>query len=236
MSKALARRFKQDVSVDGTSWVPLLGVTDFNPQETATLQSTDDYDTDGFTTNEKTMTGAKTTTKVQRPIDEAGVFDPGQELCRATQFQFGDAARIYHRWYDRNGADEAYQQRAIVDWNRSKSGAADVEEITITFTSDGVVAAIDNPFADTAVPVITSVASTPTAQVAGGQVEIHGAGFKGTIATSGVKFGATNATSWRVVSDSVIVAVLPAGSAGSAAVVVTNAVGASIAFPYTRGS
>jgi hypothetical protein len=51
-----------------------------------------------------------------------------------------------------------------------------------------------------------------------------------------VKFGATNATSWLVVSDSLIVAVMPAGTAGAANITVTNSAGTSPAFTYVRGA
>jgi hypothetical protein len=47
--------------------------------------------------------------------------------------------------------------------------------------------------------------------------------------TTGVKFGGTNATSWTVQNDSLITAVLPAGSAGTITVLVTNATGPSTA-------
>lgn len=86
----------------------------------------------------------------------------------------------------------------------------------------------------TAVPTIT--AATPSAAAAAATVTITGTGFTGVTGTAGVKFGATNATSYTVVSDTSITAVMPAGSAGAANIVVTNAIGASAAFTYTRGA
>lgn len=83
-----------------------------------------------------------------------------------------------------------------------------------------------------AVPRIDSV--LPSGAAAGALVTIRGQGFTGTIPTTGVKFAAVNAASWIVVDDFTISAILPAGSAGSAPVTVTNAIGASSAFPYTR--
>jgi len=236
MSKSLARRFKVQVSPTGLdgSWLGLAGINDLSPTENPTVQGTDDYDTDGFNGFEKTMTGGKLVAKVTRPTTAGIPSDPGQELCRATRFQFNDAARVYVRWFDRFGADEAYSMLALVDWNPSKTGVADVEEITITFTGDGVVSKIDNPGTADAAPIIT--AASPSGAAQGAQVTITGQGFLGTVATTGVKFGATNATSWVVLSDSLIVAVVPAGSAGAANIVVTNAVGASTAFSYTRGA
>lgn len=233
MSTSLARRFKFQVSSDGSSWLSIAGVTDLSPNETPTMQSADDYDSNGFAAFEKTLTGWKIVAKANRK-NTSGVFDPGQELVRTTRYQFGDQARMYTRWYDRNGAPEAYSGRALVDWQQSKTGIADLEEVTMTFTGDGVLSAITNPYAAAAVPVIAT--ATPSGVAAGGQVSITGNGFTGTIATTGVKFGATSATSWVVLSDSLLVAVMPAGTAGAANIVVTNAAGASTAFTYTRGA
>jgi hypothetical protein len=233
MSLALARRFAQDVSVDGSTWVKLGARTDFAPTENSTDQAADNYDNAGFNSFEKTMTGWQCVSKFEMPTTAGIPSDPGQAILEATRFQFGTAARAYTRWYDRNGGTDAWSGLALIDWNQSKTGVADLEEITVTFKGDGVLTRITNPYASAAVPVITS--ASPTAVAAAGQVTITGSGFLGTVVTSGVKFGGTNATSWVVLSDSVIVAIMPAGSAGSAAVLVTNAIGASAAFPYTRG-
>lgn len=95
------------------------------------------------------------------------------------------------------------------------------------FLDDGVIAV-------SLVPVITSV--LPSGASVGQSVQIKGSRFTGTVSTTGVKFGGVNATSFTVIDDQTIVAVVPAGSAGSAPVIVTNASGASAAFPYTRGA
>ena len=233
MSTALARRFKFQVSADNSTWLNVAGITDLSPNENATIVAADDYDTDGYEAKEKTMTGWKVVVKANRKTN-VGVFDPGQELIRTTRFQFGDLARLYCRWYDRTGVPEAYSGRSLVDWQQSKTGIADLEEVTATFTGDGILAPIATPYVASAVPVVS--AATPSAVAVGGQVSITGNGFTGTVATTGVKFGAVNATSWVVVSDSLIVAIMPTGTAGSAPIVVTNAAGASNALPYTRGA
>lgn len=233
MSTALARRFKFQVSADNSTWLNVAGITDLSPNENATIVPADDYDTNGFEAKEKTMTGWKVAVKANRKTN-AGVFDPGQELIRTTRFQFGDQARLYVRWYDRTGVPEAYSGRALIDWQQSKTGIADLEEVTITATGDGVLSAITTPYTATVVPVLSS--ATPSGVAAAGQVQISGNGFTGTVVTTGVKFGGVNATSWIVVSDSLIVAVMPAGSAGSAPIIVTNAAGASTALAYTRGA
>lgn len=81
------------------------------------------------------------------------------------------------------------------------------------------------------VPVISSVVGVPNPAGAGQLVTIKGTRFTGATA---VTFGGTAATDYVVVDSETIVATLPAGAAGSTAVVVTNAVGASTSFAYTR--
>jgi hypothetical protein len=230
----LARGYRFEVSADGsTNWLKLGGLNDLNPSITPDKQDSSNYDSDGWAASEITMQSWQVQAKANRQAT-GGVEDAAVALVRARVGQFGDAARVYVRWYRTDGIDEAWQGRAIVEMTPSKTGVADLNELSFTFTGDGVLSTIANPYAPTAVPSILS--ASPSGVAAGGQVTISGSGFTGTIATSGVKFGATNATSWVVVSDQTIVAVMPAGTAGSAAIVVTNATGASAAFPYTRGA
>lgn len=82
-----------------------------------------------------------------------------------------------------------------------------------------------------AAPEVTG--ASPSAAVQGDTVTITGTDFTG---TSVVKFGASNATSFTVVSSTSIEAVVPAGSAGSAAIKVTTPAGESNSFAYTRGA
>lgn len=235
MSLQLARDTRVDVSTDGSTWVKLGAIQDFAPAENPTNQAADVYDTNGANSFEKTMYGWKTVVKFFRPTTANVPSDPGQAIVEATRFQFGTAARVYIRWYNKYGYTSGnYSGLALVDWQQSKTGVADVAEITATFTGDGALTPITNPYASAAVPVITS--ATPSAQTVGKQVSISGNGFVGTVATTGVTFGGTNASSWTVVSDNLIVAVVPTGTAGSAAIVVTNAQGASASFAYTRGA
>lgn len=234
MSLQLARDYRVDVSADGTTWLKLGGVQDLAPTENPTTQSADTYDTGGFNGFEKTMTGWKVVAKVVRPTTANVPSDPGQAIAQATRFQFGTAARVYVRWYNRNGGTEAYSGLALVDWNQTKSGVPDVAEVTISFTGDGALSLITNPYASTAVPVVTSV--TPSAQTVANLISITGNGFIGTVPTTGVTVGGVNSTGWTVVSDNLIVAKIPTGSAGSAPIIVTNAIGASASFAYTRGA
>lgn len=77
--------------------------------------------------------------------------------------------------------------------------------------------------------VITS--ALPTDQGAGQYVDLVGEGFFG---TTQVKFGASNAATFVVNSDTSIRAWLAPGTAGTANITVINAAGTSNAQPYTR--
>lgn len=79
--------------------------------------------------------------------------------------------------------------------------------------------------------VVSISAATPSDAAAAATVTITGTGFTGTTA---VKFGASNATSFAVVSDTSLTAVMPAGTAGSAQITVTTPAG-NATFAYTRG-
>lgn len=236
MSTTLARKYRTDVTSDLTlasGWLQLNGVDDWNDSITPQIEDTTAYDTNGWKSKEVTLQDWNATASVFRRI-VAGVYDPGQELVRACRGQFGDSARIGVRWYDRNGGPEAYQGVAIVQWARANTGVANVEKATITFDGDGTAEVISNPGVAAAAPVLLT--ATPSAVAAGGIVEITGVGFADVTGATGVKIGGVNAASYIVVSDNVIVAVMPAGSAGSAPIIVTNTVGASNSLPYTRGA
>lgn len=230
MSNLLARGYRVQVSDDGSTWLTLTGLNDLNPAVSPQTASADDYESDGWTSAEVVMQSWKITVKANRKAS-GGVEDPAFALLRARVGQFGDAARIYVRYFRKDGIDEAQSGRAIVEMTPSKTGVADLNEWSIVFTGDGALSKIANPYAPTAVPVVSG--ATPSGATAGSQVTITGQGFTG---ASAVKFGATAASAYTVLGDSTIVAVMPAGTAGAANVTVTNATGTSTAFAYTRGA
>ena len=72
----------------------------------------------------------------------------------------------------------------------------------------------------------------PAGAAAAALVTIYGAGFTGTTA---IAFGAVPVTQWVEVSDTELVATVPAGAAGVVLVTVTNAIGVSSPVSYGRG-
>jgi hypothetical protein len=235
MSTTLSRKFRVDVTADLTlasGWAQLNGIDDWNATITPNTEETTAYDTNGWKSNEVTLQDWSATASLFRRI-VSGTYDPGQELVRATQGLFGNSARVGVRWYDKNGGTEAYQGIAIPTISRSNTGVSNVEKWSIAFmATDVALATISNPGVAAAAAIL--VGATPSGQAAGASVVITGSGFTGTTGSTGVKFGGTNATSYIVANDSVISAVLPAGSAGSAPIIVTNPVGASAPLAYTR--
>lgn len=80
------------------------------------------------------------------------------------------------------------------------------------------------------VPLVSSI--TPSAAGDADVVVIRGARFTG---TTGITFGGSAVGDFSIVSDNLIAATMPTGTAGSAACIVTNAAGASASTAYTRG-
>lgn len=229
---ALASRFRVDLTEDLTlagGWVQLIGINDLKPNIAQNLVETSSYDNDGWESYEKTFQGWSLAATVWMRTS-AGILAPSVQLLQDREILWGDDCRIGVRWYDRNGVPEAFQGVAVVQSERGQTGVKDPETKTFTLQGDGVLTRITNPGVAAAAPVVTS--ATPSAAATGDQVVISGSGFTG---ASAVKFGATAVTEYVVLSDSTIVAVMPTGTAGAAAVTVTNAIGTSAAFGYTRG-
>jgi hypothetical protein len=235
----LARRIRVDLTATTTTgldgaWTQLKGIVDLNFPITPTKVDATSYDSNGGKDVDVTLNEFSGSVKCNRQSN-AGVQDPGQLLLTGCVNKFAPNNYLYVRWYDKDGKPEpSFYGQAIVEQAQSKTGVADLDEDQFTFTGKGLAIAIANPFAAAAVPVI--LAATPSGASVGQQVVISGQGFTGTVATTGVKFNAVNATSWVVLSDTTIVAIMPAGSAGVGNIVVTNAAGASASFPYTRGA
>ncbi len=133
-------------------------------------------------------------------------------LSISDQATIVDGGTTYYLWQQNL---EAYLVEAIFGWVIS-----DVDSFV----------AYEGGTAPGAVATITAAA--PSAAVTGDVVTLTGTGFTG---ATKVKFGATNATSFDVDSDTSMTAVMPDGTAGTANIKVTNAKGDSAAFTYTRG-
>jgi hypothetical protein len=237
MVTSLARKFGVRVTNDLTlsgGWVELNGLGDVDPEVAPNQEDASAYDTAGWASSEITMQAWTLSATIFRRQNGSNVYDTGQEMVRARVGQFSTASRIGVLWYDKNGGPEAYSGVALVAWKRTNTAVKNLEQAQITFTGTDIPLNLNitNPYQTALVPVVNSI--TPSGVGTAGAVTIQGANFTGLVATTGVKFGGTNATSFSLLSDQQIVAVLPSGSAGTTSVVVTNATGAGAGFNYTR--
>lgn len=167
--------------------------------------------------------------------DDGTFIDNLQELLEAGR-SLGPDNRRRFRIYDALGADEAidgvfnvsYPARSGVGWDE-----AAYKTITLTQYSD--VEFIPNPVLVGRVPLLTSV--LPTGKGAGATVYIEGSNLARVVEStaSNVQFGGVNATSFKVISDTLIIAVIPAGAAGTVDVSVHNPDGTST-IPYVRSA
>jgi hypothetical protein len=214
---------------DNPSWVQVRGLNALQPAVNPTTQDASDYDSPGWGSDAVTQRKWQLTATALRKIDSAGAYDAGQEFLRGAADSL-ELVRV--RWYERQGADgEAYEGDALVQWAPNGGDPTGLNSVAITLLGQGARESIANPTGEATLPALTSASPSGAAQ--GAQVEIRGAYLTG---ASAVKFGATNATSFVVVNSAVIVAVVPAGSAGAANITVVTTAGTSEPLAYTRGA
>lgn len=146
----LARKWKLDVDVspaqDGTGYIPVRAITDFQPAIADTLTDDSTYDDGGWGSDTKTMLKWSNVVKLMRKKGiGSGAYDPGQEALRAAQDQFGAAGVVRVRWYNRNGGSEAYEGYANVAWTEDGGNTTALGSVTCTLTGSGARTVIANP-------------------------------------------------------------------------------------------
>lgn len=225
---ALARRYavEVDMNVPGVAdWQWLAGVEEFKPIYDQRRENDEGYDDDG--SNRQAITGSaeRLEIKLKHRVTAAGAFDPVHEHLRL-KARAKDAilGEVHIRWFDRNPTGvEAYEARAIVEWNPDGGNSGAKDMIGLVFHIQGPSVAITNPNAS-ALPVVTAL-SPGTGPAAGGTpVIIKGRKLTGATA---VTFGGTAATTFIEVDDTRIVATSPAKAAGTYDVLVTTPDGTS---------
>ncbi|MGA6128834.1 MULTISPECIES: phage tail tube protein [unclassified Microbacterium] len=228
------------------NWIPFRRLFNFNFTPTPTTQDATTYDDKGSTASLVTAWAwaLAFASQVNRSAS-SGQYLPEVEAFRQRTLpaSVGSLAEIEVRWYHKpatgtpNPAD-AGQGVATVAYTRQNTGPEGTVEVwNWTLTGVGSYVPIANPFSgwgEVTKPNVTS--ASPEGALAGQQVTISGTGFDGVTAADGVKFGTVNATGYVVLNSSTIVAIVPAGSAGSAPIKVKNSAGTSTDFPYTRGA
>lgn len=227
--------------VTPANWQQIRFTSAINPQHSPTLVDVATYDDEGATNQAKLGESASLSFTIQARRNPDGSFLPEVQalLDAAKPGTRGNAAEVEVRYYDSEGADYAFQGIFAVQVDRGATGNVEAGSWSVTLTGKGKIRPITNPApaggSPTAEPVVSS--ALPSGATAGAIVTIKGSGFAGVIAPTAVKFGAVAATSISTVGDNTIVAVVPAGAAGSAPITVTHPDnGASNALPYTRGA
>lgn len=174
------------------------------------------------------------------PDSNPPVYDPTHVFLETFVATFGAARRVQLRFYDWDQNDltgvitprgQAYMGFATLSWPGFGSGGTnDKRQVAVPFMGKGPLYKISHPYPLAgAIPNIVSktnsVGGPATGLLeAGGEVVIVlGDHFNG---TTGVTIGGT-ACKFTRITDSELVVVTPAHAAGTAALVVTNATGAS---------
>ncbi|MGW4467469.1 phage tail tube protein [Micromonospora sp. NPDC004704] len=138
-----------------------------------------------------------------------------------------EAAEFGVRFYHRDGLDDGHSHEGRVyvkQW--TMPGGKGGQRLDIVLQGQGQLGDIANPNANMD-PVVTGLSPATGTDDGGTMVNVYGTHLGTATGATGVKFGATNATSYVVVSDSHLVAVAPAGTAGTVAVTVTTPEGTS---------
>jgi hypothetical protein len=73
--------------------------------------------------------------------------DAGQSKVESRVGQTLADALIWVRWYDRNGIDDGQSGQATVAVSKAVTGPDGLDSVTVVFTGDGELTAIDNPAA-----------------------------------------------------------------------------------------
>lgn len=223
------------------SWQIVRRISDFQPAPTPITQDAQTYDDFGSANADKTGENYTISfTLLVNRSQTSGLYLPEAEAinARTEPDAKGDAAVLRFRYYHKPETgtphpNQAYEGEATVAISRANIAATgEVERWNVTLTGKGPRRRIANPFAgwgEAVVPVVQR--ATPTGAGEGDIVTITGTGF---LEATQVQFGASNAGDFEVLGDATLVAVLPAGADGSAAIKVTTPDGESNALPYTR--
>ncbi|MFB9687706.1 phage tail tube protein [Amycolatopsis plumensis] len=222
------------------TWVGVFGMTEFKPAFESTKQDDGDFDSGGFQSKTKTAEAWSVEAKLGRKVQVADgtQYDVGQEFLRTKAIgQMGPANSVHIRYYEMQPGGprvEAYEGWASVSWSPDGGKMEDLNLVSVTLDGQGKLNQITHPNTGAVIPVITSLTPAGGSTAGGALVRIKGNNFTGVTGATGVKVGGTNATSYDLISDGLIVAITPAHAAGAVDVVVTNGAGASANTALTK--
>lgn len=225
------------IGVGGVTPTRFADATNVNPAFTPKTRMRQTYAAKGVDKGLKYGDNLVLTFDVEAVRDANGLYQATlQDLLDASKANGLNNVRRM-RAYDALGASYAMDADFSISATRTNTDWDSAAYFTITATQYNFRGWIANPVVTGNVPIITEV--TPVQAAAAATVYILGDQFMpGGVAVTGaagVKFGATNATSYVVHSDNLISAVVPTMSNGSQPITVTHqTTGASAAFPFTK--
>lgn len=223
----------QDPDAPGV-WLGVFGLQEGKPRPSeGTTQDDSDFDGEGYKSQAVTALTWGFDGKVLRKLkdDDQTAYDPGQEVLRKVAARIG--GRVMARYYEMEPDGpriEAMTGWCTVTWTPDGGNMESLDTVAISLTGRGKPTTTAHPEAGVAVPVIVSV--DPAGAAENATIAIRGGYFTGVSGAAQVKVGGVNAASYQVIADDLILAVMPAGAAGSAPITV----GGSAEFPYTRGA
>ncbi|CAM5589096.1 phage tail tube protein [Streptomyces purpurascens] len=148
----LAREWRLEINMaaagDTPDWQLCPGVREFQPASEPNIEDASDYDGDGWASNEKTGQSWELSVTIRRKANtEVKVYSPVHEKIRLAHFAYGANNKVHLRYMNRNGLPEAYEGRAIPNWQPQGGEYTALGETEITFTGDGPLTPITNPLA-----------------------------------------------------------------------------------------
>jgi hypothetical protein len=215
----------------GAGWFNIPDITALNPQPQAQTRNRSSYAAKGQPRPNTYARGMTLGVNVEVVRDEAGQYQDELQYLLDKAALLNDDNKIAVRWFDTLGADYAYEMTATIEHSRPSTGDTDAGWFGFTMTATSTPEKIENPVNDAAVPQVAG--ADRSAAAATETLLLTGVNFTG---TTGVTIGGVAGTGLQVFDDRHLKFVVPAGSAGSAPIIVTNAAGASTALPYTRGA
>jgi hypothetical protein len=147
----LAREWRLEINMgtaEAPDWQLCPGVREFQPASEPNIEDASDYDGEGWASNEKTGQAWELSVTIRRKANKTvKVYSPVHEAIRLAHFAYGDANKVHLRYMNREGLPEAYEGKAIPNWQPSGGEYTALGETEITFTGDGPLTPIDNPLA-----------------------------------------------------------------------------------------
>lgn len=223
-----AYEFGLDVLM-GSAWINIPDITALNPQSQPKTRSRTSYAAKGKARPNTHARDMNLAFNVEIVRDEAGQYQDELAYLLAKSQMLNEDNRVTFRVFDQLGADYAWEGEFNLEHGRPSTGDEDAGWFSFTGGSYGGVVAIENPVNDDAVPGLVS--ATPSGATATTRLMVTGVNLTGATA---VTIGGVTGTAITVHDDRHLSFTVPAGSAGSAPIIVTTPDGASVALPYTR--